>query len=206
MGCWTPCGSGAPSTCGSNWTAQLLAVPVEAGLLASGRAPAPEPGVPVARVSVAVRRPAPGPLKVLVAVGALDEGLTANVPLDIEAEMGSILTAVGPAVADERAQVRVLEVANADTLREALVEDAYHVVHLSGHGSAASIEIEDEDGGAVGTSARKVADAFRASGAAVPLVFLSCMWLSATLTGSSPRSPTCSAARSASTYGRMGST
>jgi hypothetical protein len=95
----------------------VVGVPVEAGLLPSARAPALLAGVRMARVVAGVRAPvpapAPGPLKVLVAVGAPDEGLTRNAPLDIEAEMGSILAAVGQAVSDGRAQVRVLQVANA---------------------------------------------------------------------------------------------
>jgi tetratricopeptide (TPR) repeat protein len=155
----------------------LAGVPVEAGVLADGRIPALTAGVRFARVvsGTASRVPAamPGPLKVLVAVGAPDEGLTRSAPLDIEAEMGSILGAVGAAFTDKRAEVRVLEVANAATIAAALREDAYHVLHLSGHGSPSAIELEDQDGGVLPTSAASLAEALRATGAALPLVFLS---------------------------------
>jgi hypothetical protein len=113
--------------------------------------------------------PAPGPLKILVAVGAPDEHKTPQARLDIEAEMGSILDAVAPAVRDERAQVRILEVANHHTIAAALEEDDYHVLHLSGHGDETGIELEDEDGA---TRAADLADALRDTGRVVPLVFL----------------------------------
>jgi hypothetical protein len=155
----------------------LIELPFEAALLDSGQAPALAPGVRfwrrMAGVPAATPPPAPGPLKVLVAVGAPDEGQTPNVPLDVENEMGSILDAVTQAVRDERAQVRFLEIANADAIRDALTADDYHVLHLSGHGGPGSIELEDEDGQAVPVSAAELIDAFRASGKAVPLVFVS---------------------------------
>ncbi len=155
----------------------LIALPMEAALLVSGRAPALHPGVRLWRRMTGARRglpaPAPGPLKVLVAVGAPDEGYTPNVPLDVEAEMGSILEAVSPAVRDGRAQVRILEVADPDAIRDALAEDDYHVLHLSGHGGPREIELEDEDGQAVPVSADELVAAFQAGGKALPLVFVS---------------------------------
>lgn len=120
---------------------RLAALPFEAALLPSGRAPALIPGVRLWRLlgggaNVQATPPAaPGPLKVLVAVGAPDEGQTPNQAVDVEAEMGSILDAVAGAVRDGRAEVRILEVANAETIGAALAEDDYHVLHLFGHGS-----------------------------------------------------------------------
>jgi hypothetical protein len=45
--------------------------------------------------------------------------------------------------------VRILEVASLAAIRDALADDAYHVLHLSAHGSAESVDLEDEDGNPV---------------------------------------------------------
>ena len=47
------------------------------------------------------------------------------------------------------AQVRILEVASLPAIRQALAQDAYHVLHLSAHGSPEAVELEDEDGNPV---------------------------------------------------------
>ncbi|MGH8887076.1 MAG: CHAT domain-containing protein, partial [Egibacteraceae bacterium] len=155
----------------------VVALPFEAALLPGGRAPVLVPAVRMWRTLAGVDAqpppPAPGPLKILVAVGAPDEGQTPNVPLDIEAEMGSILDAVDTAVREGRAQVRILEVAHPATIRQALAEDDYHVLHVSGHGSADGIELEDEDGRAVAVSAADLAACLHDSGKVVPLVVVS---------------------------------
>lgn len=152
-------------------------LPFEATLTGDGRTPVLQPGVRMRRSVLGQRPggvpPARGPLKILVAVGAPDEGKTKQARLDIEKEMGSILDAVAPAARDERAQVRILEVANAGTIAAALAEDDYHVLHLSGHGDADGIELENEDGAPRPTLATDLADALRATGRVVPLVFLS---------------------------------
>ncbi|MGH3813329.1 MAG: TIR domain-containing protein, partial [Pseudonocardiaceae bacterium] len=154
----------------------LASLPFEAAVTPTGSTPVLLPEVRMRRGVIGQRPngvpPAPGPLKILVAVGAPDEHKTRQARLDIEAEMGSILDAVAPAARDERAQVRILEVANADTIAAALREDDYHVLHLSGHGDETGIELEDEDGAPVPTQATDLADALRASGRVVPLVFL----------------------------------
>ncbi|MGH3822094.1 MAG: TIR domain-containing protein [Pseudonocardiaceae bacterium] len=154
----------------------LASLPFEAVLTPSGRTPVLQPGVRMRRGVIGQRpdrvRPAPGPLKILVAVGAPDENKTRQARLEIEKEMASILDAVEPAVREERAQVRILEVANARTIAAALAEDDYHVLHLSGHGSQTRIELEDEDGAPMPTRAVDLADALRATGKVVPLVFL----------------------------------
>ncbi|MGH3696320.1 MAG: TIR domain-containing protein, partial [Pseudonocardiaceae bacterium] len=155
----------------------LASLPFEAALTPAGRTPALLPGVRMRRGMRGRHpdqvRPAPGPLKILVAVGAPDEHKTPQARLDIEKEMGKILDAVAPAVRDERAQVRILEVANKETIAAALTEDGYHVLHLSGHGGETAIELEDEDGAPVPTRAADLAAALRATGRVVPLVFLS---------------------------------
>ncbi|HET9255737.1 MAG TPA: TIR domain-containing protein, partial [Pseudonocardiaceae bacterium] len=155
----------------------LASLPFEAALTPGGRTPVLQPGVRMRRSLIGQGPdgvpPAPGPLKILVAVGAPDEHKTEQSRLDIEKEMGSILDAVAPAVREERAQVRILEVANANTISAALAEDDYHVLHLSGHGNQTGIELEDEDGAPVPTSATELAAALKAAGGIVPLVFVS---------------------------------
>ncbi len=155
----------------------LASLPFEAVLTPAGSTPVLLSAVRMRRSVIGQRPsgvpPAAGPLKILVAVGAPDENKTPQSRLDIEAEMKSILDAVSPAVRDDRAQVRILEVANARTIAAALNEDDYHVLHLSGHGDEIGIELEDEDGAPVPTRAAELADALRATGRVVPLVFLS---------------------------------
>lgn len=156
-------------------------VAFEAARLADGSVPARHRAVRVnrriANGTVGMPTPTPGPLKILVTVGTPDEGQTPSVALDREAEIGAILDAVGATAGSGRAEVQVLEVANAETiaraLSDALARGGFHVLHLSGHGSSTSIELETEDGAAVPTSATDLVAAIQASGAQVPLVFLS---------------------------------
>ena len=120
--------------------------------------------------------PQPGPLKVLVAVGAPDEGKTPNAVLDMERELQSILDAIEDARKLGNAYVRILDVGSLDEIRGALAEQHYHVLHLSGHGHAGVLELEDEDGNPVQVTATDIANAIRDSGKPAPLVFLaSCL-------------------------------
>ena len=120
--------------------------------------------------------PQPGPLKVLVAVGAPDEGKTPNAVLDMERELQSILDAIEDARKYGNAYVRILDVGSLDEIRHALAEQHYHVLHLSGHGNAGVLELEDEDGNPLQVTATDIANAIRDSGKPAPLVFLaSCL-------------------------------
>ena len=130
----------------------LLALPFEAARL-DGAVPALRAGVTVRRIVAGAEtlpgRAAASPLKVLVAVGAPDQGRSANVGLDLERELQGILDAVSLAARDGNAEVRFLEVGHPAEIGRALAHDEYHVLHLSGHGGPGSIELEDEDGAAV---------------------------------------------------------
>ncbi|MGH4013485.1 MAG: CHAT domain-containing protein, partial [Pseudonocardiaceae bacterium] len=117
--------------------------------------------------------PAPGPLKILAAVAAPDETRTDNPALDTEAEMQAVLDAVTNVAGDPRAQVQILEVASTQQIIEALRADAYHVLHLSAHGSPETIELEDEDGNPVPVDAAALIDALRHASKPVPLILLS---------------------------------
>ena len=106
----------------------------------------PEPGREAPGAAPPAADRIAGPLKVLVAVAAPDETKTQNAPLDAEAEMAAVLEAVSDVAASPHAQVRILEVASLPAIRDALTQDAYHVLHLSAHGSPDAVELEDEDG------------------------------------------------------------
>jgi tetratricopeptide (TPR) repeat protein len=135
------------------------------------------------RAGVTVRRqlsqrsecapPLAGPLKVLAAVAAPDESRTENAPLDVEAEMQAVLGAVQPLAGHENAQAQILEVASLEQIRSALEADAYHVLHLSAHGSPTEVELEDEDGDPHLVTAQQLMDGLRRAGRPVPLIVLS---------------------------------
>ncbi|MEU0886222.1 CHAT domain-containing protein [Lentzea sp. NPDC005914] len=154
-------------------------LPVELLQLPDGRLAATAPGVRLSRRLAGVQRPPaaalPGPLKILAAVAAPEETLTSSPPLDVEAEMQALLDAVTDLDADDgvAAQVRILEVASLAEIGRALAADQYHVLHLSAHGSATTVELEDEDGHPVTADADRLVAALRAGERPLPLVVLS---------------------------------
>ena len=58
-------------------------------------------------------------------------------------------------------------------IRQALEQDVFHVLHLSAHGSATAVELEDEDGNPVPVTAQDLMQALRQAGRPVPLIVLS---------------------------------
>ena len=113
-------------------------------------------------------------MKVLVAVAAPEESRTTSAPLDVEAEMQAVLDATAPVAGHPSAQVRVLEVASPTEITEALATGGFHVLHLSAHGSATTLELlENEDGDPLPTDATTLLDALRLAGRSVPLIVLS---------------------------------
>ena len=87
--------------------------------------------------------------------------------------MQAVLDAVGDMAGGPLAQVRILEVASLAQIRQALERDVFHVLHLSAHGSATSVELEDEDGDPVPVTAQELMQALRQAGRPVPLIVLS---------------------------------
>ncbi|HYC92357.1 MAG TPA: CHAT domain-containing protein [Thermoanaerobaculia bacterium] len=156
---------------------ELLGLPFEALRLPDDRLLATLPPVVTVRrpadVSPPRWEPAAGPIKVLAAVGAPDEGNTSSAVLDYEQEFQNILDAVGDAQRRENVQVRILEVCHPDVIADAIDRDGYHALHLSCHGRPGMLELEDEDGKAVHVTARELVDALRGTGRPLPLVFLS---------------------------------
>ncbi|GAB3938494.1 hypothetical protein GCM10027614_18670 [Micromonospora vulcania] len=129
-------------------------------------------GVRFTRTVTGVRElaapPTPGPMKILVAVGAPTH--TENPALDIEAEMQAIVNVVGEL---GQIEVTILEVAGPQEIAEALRRDAYHVLHLSAHGSPYGVELEDREGNAVDVQAEDLVRALRRGGRPLPLIVLS---------------------------------
>ncbi|MGW6933505.1 CHAT domain-containing protein [Lentzea sp. NPDC054927] len=154
---------------------ELSWLPVELLRLPDGRLAATVPGVRFSRRFDGLDRPAtpalPGPLKILAAVAAPDESTTSTASLDVEAEMQALLDAVTDL--EGGAQVRILEVASLTEIGRALAADQYHVLHLCAHGSADTIELEDEVGQAVSADADSLVAALRAGERPLPLVVLS---------------------------------
>jgi tetratricopeptide (TPR) repeat protein len=154
-----------------------LGLPFELLRLPDGRLLATVPGVRMRRQGRDFSRQdgtsLPGPMKILVAVGAPDETRTASAPLDVEAEMQTILDAVTDSDLQGGAQVRILEVASPEEITAALRADQYHVLHLSAHGSSTGVELEDEDGNAVPVGIPDLVHCLRAGGRPLPLVVLS---------------------------------
>ncbi|GAA2393850.1 CHAT domain-containing protein [Dactylosporangium salmoneum] len=146
-------------------------LPFELLRLADHRALSTVDGVRFTRAVTGVRiadhPPAPGPLKILVAVGAPEH--TGMPALDVEAEMQAIVSVVGAV----GAEVTILEVAGPGEIAEALRRDAYHVLHLSAHGSPYGVELEDRDGNAVDVRAEDLVRVLRRGGRPVPLIVLS---------------------------------
>jgi hypothetical protein len=160
-------------------SSRLLCIPFEAARLLDGRIPALLPGVFTWRRSpwnqglpLAQQSPPAGPLRVLVAVGAPDEGKTPNSILDNERELQTILDALEEARQLGNSYVRVLEIGSPDQIGAALREQSYHVLHLSGHGNKGVLELEDEDGNPIQVDAAKLSEKIRDSGHSAPLVFL----------------------------------
>ncbi|MCP4663979.1 MAG: CHAT domain-containing protein, partial [bacterium] len=138
----------------------LLALPFEAIRLDDGRVPVLEPSVCFLRRLAPSQGPAAeplaGPLKILVAIGAPDEDQTSSAVLDLEQELQGILDAVDRAAAEGAVEVKILEVGHPDEINRALKDDAFHVLHISGHGRPGKLELEDEEGRAVAVSAEEL--------------------------------------------------
>ncbi|MGO8918080.1 MAG: CHAT domain-containing protein, partial [Stellaceae bacterium] len=156
---------------------ELLGLPFEALRLPDDRLLATLPTVVTLRrpVGIAMKPQSPlaGPIKILIAVGAPDEGHTGSAVLDYERELQNILDAVEVAQRHENVEVRILEVGHPKVIAAAIERDVYHVLHLSCHGGPGQLELEDEDGKAVPTTAKDLIEPIRRQGRPLPLVFLS---------------------------------
>lgn len=161
-------------------SAEFVGLPFESLRLADGRLLVAQENVVVRRrvsglptVVAAPAHPLPGPLKILVAVGAPDEGRTSGAVLDTERELQNILDAVEEPRRRDDVAVRILEVGHPDTIADAFESDAYHVLHLSCHGAPGRLLLETEEGAEAPTTAAQLLKPIKASGRRLPLVFVS---------------------------------
>lgn len=156
--------------------AELLGLPFEALRLPDDRLLAVQPTVTMLRrptdVKVSDFGALAGPIKVLVAVGAPDEGSTRSAVLDSEHELHTILEAVESARKLENFEVRILEVGHPEQIARAIEADAYHVLHISCHGMPGALELETEDGEAERVTPDQLLDPIRQKGRPLPMVFL----------------------------------
>lgn len=171
------CGVGATvEVCFEAEDAALLGLPFEALRLPDDRLLATHPSVVVLRCPLELDagdgQPLAGPLKVLVAVGAPDVDRPSAALLDQERELQNIIDAVEVAQRHENVEVRILEVGHPEVIGDAFASDAYHVLHLSCHGMPGALELEDEEGCAVRTTAAELLLPILRTGRPLPLVFL----------------------------------
>ena len=155
----------------------LLGLAFEAACLPDGRVLALQTPVvtlrrPITPPPHAPHAPQAGPLKILLAVAAPDAASGGGPLLDYEQESQNILDAVQAAQALENCQVRVLELGHPATIADAFHRDAYHVLHLSCHGSPGALELEDEDGKPHPATPKQLLDPIREAGKTLPLVLL----------------------------------
>ena len=68
--------------------------------------------------------------------------------------------------------MRILEVGHAESIADAIRTDPYHVLHISCHGLPGALELENEDGRAVKTTARDLLEPIQRTGRPLPMVFL----------------------------------
>ena len=141
-----------------------LAVPPELAGLPWEALPGPNGRGPLAlhplvsfyrKADAAAGRVLPGPLRIVVAIAAPEKGDGAL--LDYERELRNVLAAVRSARQDA-AEVRVVPFATLAAIREELVRSQVHVLHISGHGSAGTLDLEDDDGSARPVTADEFVD------------------------------------------------
>jgi len=157
---------------------ELAGLPWEALPSPDGRGPlALHPLVSLYRKSeAAVGRVLPGPLRIVVAIAAPDAG--GGAVLDYERELRNVLAAVRSARQDA-ADVRVVPFATPAAIREELGRGPAHVLHLSGHGSPGTLDLEDDGGSARPVTADELVDQVIPAGRMPPVITLSACYTDA---------------------------
>ncbi|MEV6843100.1 tetratricopeptide repeat protein [Actinoplanes sp. NPDC051411] len=111
----------------------------------------------------------PGPLRILAVVAAPDHN--GQQLLDYEHELSLILERVDPAFRG-RAHVRVLNWGSVGAIREALIEERFHVLHVSCHAAPGVLVLETPDGEPDRVDAARFAAELILPDRTVPLVVL----------------------------------
>ena len=156
----------------------LAGLPWEALPSPDGRGPlALHPLVSLYRqTDAAAGRVLPGPLRIVVAIAAPDTG--GGPVLDYERELRNVLAAVRAARQDA-ADVRVVPFATCAAIREELDRGPAHVLHISGHGSPGTLDLENGDGSARAVTADELADQAIPPGRMPPVITLSACYTDA---------------------------
>ena len=122
---------------------------------------------------LAVASPTPrrveGPLRIVVAIAAPLDG---EPKLDYESELRNIVASVREARA-EGAEVRIVTFATTSEINKALGAGDVHVLHISCHGSAGRLILEDENGSARPVTARTLIEEAIPPGKMPPVICLS---------------------------------
>lgn len=122
---------------------------------------------------LAVASPTPrrveGPLRIVVAIAAPLDG---EPKLDYESELRNIVTSVREARA-EGTEVRIVTFATTAEINKALGAGDAHVLHISCHGSAGQLILEDENGKARDVTARTLIEEAIPPGKMPPVICLS---------------------------------
>ena len=160
--------------------AGLAGLPWEALPSPDGRGPlALHPLVSLYRqTDAAGGRVLPGPLRIVVAIAAPDTG---GPVLDYERELRNVLAAVRAARQDA-ADVRVVPFATVAAIREELDRGPAHVLHISGHGSPGTLNLENEDGSARPVTADELTDQAIPAGKMPAVITLSACYTDAAAT------------------------
>ena len=121
---------------------------------------------------LAVASPTPrrveGPLRIVVAIAAPLDG---EPKLDYESELRNIVTSVREARA-EGTEVRIVTFATTAEIKKALGAGDAHVLHISCHGSAGQLILEDENGKARDVTARTLIEEAIPPGKMPPVICL----------------------------------
>jgi hypothetical protein len=111
-----------------------------------------------------------GPLRILAVIASPDAG--GGELLDYEAELAAIISAVEPARRGEGAFVQVLNWGSLAAIRQALLGQRFHVLHLSCHAEPGKLVLEDEVGRADPVDAARFAAEALPDDRGVPLIVL----------------------------------
>ena len=157
---------------------ELAGLPWEALPRPDGRGPlALHPLVSLFRkTDAASARLLPGPLRIVVAIAAPDSG--GGAVLDYEDELRNVLAAVRAARQDA-ADVRVVPFATPAAIRDELGRGPAHVLHISGHGSPGTLDLENEDGSARTVTAGQFLDLAIPPGRMPPVISLAACYTDA---------------------------
>jgi tetratricopeptide (TPR) repeat protein len=157
---------------------ELAGLPWEALPRPDGRGPlALHPLVSLFRkTDAASARLLPGPLRIVVAIAAPDSG--GGAVLDYEEELRNVLAAVRAARQDA-ADVRVVPFATPAAICDELGRGAAHVLHISGHGSPGTLDLENEDGSVRPVTAGQFLDLAIPPGRMPPVISLAACYTDA---------------------------